>query len=216
MNRKHGFLVLLILLSLVLQGCRSIRSATPGVSSLQTSDHQYKYGRIVIVEFADKREYEDMGERCARQVAETLSDVTTNVDTVVVSPGDIDMDDAGTALERGRISLDALRAASERYRGEALMLGEVTQFSPYSDFSMGMRVKIFSTSDATLDTSVSQKWSSDDPQFREHVEEYYERRRNSAECRFGPDLFLTSPRKFTTVVADKLVRDHILVGAARH
>jgi len=134
MNRKHGCLLLLVLSFAVFQGCRSIRSATPGMST-QTSDREYRYGRIVIVEFADKREYEDMGERCARQVAEKLSDVTTNVDTVVVSPDAINMDDAGTALERGRISLDALRAASERYRGEALMLGEVTQFSPYSDLA---------------------------------------------------------------------------------
>lgn len=174
------------------------------------SNYEYEHSRIVLVEFAEPRECKEMGQRCTRQLAENISDMTTNVDPVVVTPDQINMSDPATALERGRISLDTLRMASERYGGQAVMLGEITQFSPYASLSAGVRIKIFSTSDASLETSVSENYSADDPQFRSYVKDYYERRSDSEACRFGPHLLLTSPRYFTLVVTDNIVREHIV------
>ena len=195
-------IVCLILVTLL--GCFSGRVRRP--SSAPSVPH----GRMVIVEFADHPPYSGTGMRFSRVLKEKISESTDQTDVVIVDPGDIAMRRSDRTLQRGRIALKTLEITRRRFGGDTLLIGEITHYDPYSGPSVGIHLKAFSTANAEMLESLSERWNSASPALRKPIRRYYQRNRARDECRFGPNMFLTSPRYFLLFVADQIVRDHLL------
>jgi hypothetical protein len=166
-----------------------------------------------MVEFADHPPYSGTGARFSRLLKEKMSGSTDGIDTVIVRPGEVGINRSDRMLGRGRISLKTLELARQRFGGGSIMIGEITDYDPYSGPSVGVQFKIFSTSDASLLTSVSDRWNAASPEVLKAVRRFYRRNRGRDECRFGPNMFLTSPRYFLVFVADRIVNTHLFPGA---
>ncbi len=204
MNNRSGKLIILLLVGMAFLLCSC------GTMSRRPRKHvQLPYKRLVIVQFADQPPYSNEGDRFTKLLAEKILQEGADVDPVIVKPGEIGMESVTKLLRRGAIPVDVLRKAAKQCNADAIMIGKITHFNPYSDPSVGLNLKVFNVGDATLISSVTDRWNAASPEVRDGIHEYYDDYRDRSECRFGPNLMTTSPRYFLFFVAHTVVREKL-------
>lgn len=203
MNSTRGKIMVLLTLVMItaVASCRSVHERSGHV--------ELPYNRLVIVEFADKPPYSEEGNRLTGLVHEKILQAGADVDPLIVKPAEIGISSVSELLRRGAIPLDVFRKAAKDCNADAIMIGEMTHYNPYSDPSVGVRLKVFNVADGTLIASVTDRWNAASPEVREAINEYYQDYRDRSECRFGPNLMTTSPRYFLFFVAHQIVWDKL-------
>ena len=199
MRRMATLLLLALVACLGLSGCRTVEQSRPA-----------PFRRLLILHFADEPPYCGTGRQLARLLGDKISTVTAGADAIVVSPRAVGLADVSRTLRRGRIPLQTLQRARKKYHADTILIGQITDFDPYADPAVALNLKVFQTADAALVAGVSRRWSAASPEVKKQVKEYYRRCRSREECRFGPNMFLTSPRYFLIFVADRIARAHLL------
>ncbi|MFO7956034.1 MAG: hypothetical protein R6X33_02920 [Candidatus Brocadiia bacterium] len=160
--------------------------------------------RMVVVEFHDRTRYSshDYAADLTRALAEKLTDWTSATDVVVVSRQDIG---AGTdPFVSGRMPLDVLVRARNDYLADAVVIGTLSEMDPYRPVSATVGLKIVETGDGRVLFSVAERWDAAEHGVRQRIKAYYRRNSDAPDCRFGPDIFLNSPRYFLRFVADQV------------
>ena len=196
---KAGFLTgTAILLGILAQGC----STAPPVREVDAP-----FNRIAIVNLADQPPYEGAGGQVASLLAEELPQFDPEVDTIVLGRDELDPESGGDYIRRGAVPLEVLTHVRERYRADALLVGRVSHFEPYWEPSVGVSLKVLDTANTSLISSVTGRWDSGTKQVRDKIKRYHERNRHRDECRFGPNIFTTSPRYFLLFVSHDIARD---------
>jgi hypothetical protein len=160
------------------------------------------YRRVAVVEFYDRTPYRTAGEHLTVQLAEKLANWTTATDFVIVPqsalPGLSD------PFAEGKIPLDVLVRLRRQYLADAAILGSVDDHNPYWKPSVHLTLKVIDTATATFPCELSETWDATDNQVAARIQAYYRRNRGSADCRYGPEVFVTSPSYFLRFVADDL------------
>lgn len=156
--------------------------------------------RVVLVEFYNRTTYRDVGRHVTNALRQALAEKTEGTDFIVVPLQSLPQ--LGDPFQGGRISLKALVTAREDYMADALVVGSVERYNPYQDLSVHLNVKLISTGRATVLAQFADTWATDSEATRRGIKEYYECHRTAPQGRFGPDLFLVSPRHFLQFVAD--------------
>jgi hypothetical protein len=185
------------LLCLALAGC-----ATPQPPPRQQKD-TIPYARVAIVEFANNSPYPDKAEQFTQALREKMVERTDGTDVVVVPRAAVFGDD--DPFVSGRISIDALTRVRRDYLADAVIIGALDAIDPYRPPSLHLSLKLVETARGTVPYEVSDGWDAASGQVRSDIEAYYQRNIGKDDCRFGPDMFLISPRYYMRFVADQVV-----------
>ena len=192
-----------VLVCLLATACETIQETVVRPPEPPMVRRAIGYRRVAVVEFYNRTPYEQPS-RFAEQLREKLAHWTTSTDVVLIRQEDLPgLEDP---FRGGRIPLGALVAARERYLADAVILGSVDEHSPYWKPSVHISLKVVDTATAAIPFDLSDGWDANRQSDRELIDSYYRRNRDCDDCRFGPELFVTSPSYFLRFVADSVAQ----------
>jgi len=195
---RRAVLTLLVVLLSAAGGCAGRPSPQPRPPSRDVG-----LQRMVVVEFSDRTRYSshDYTGELTRALAENLTAWTSDTDVVVVSRKDIS---AADPFVSGRMPLDVLVRARNDYLADAVVIGTLSEIDPYRPVSATVSLKIVETAEGRVLFSLAERWDAAEHEVRQQIDAYYRRNADAQDCRFGPDIFLNSPRYFLRFVADQM------------
>jgi hypothetical protein len=160
------------------------------------------FGRVAVVEFYNRTAYPHSAMQFTEQLREKLAEWTVAADVVIVPQSELP--DMGDPFMGGRVPLDTIVEVRRKYRADAVVIGSLDSHNPYWKPSVHVSVKMIDTSTATVPFELSESWDATQGQVERDIADYYERNRGRDDCRFGPNLFVTSPSYFMRFVADRI------------
>ncbi len=161
-----------------------------------------RYGRVAIAEFRNRTQYASATEEFAAVLREKLSQRAASTDVIVIPA--CDLPELGDPFTGGRVPVSVLARIRREYLADALVIGSVDEHNPYWKPSVHLSVKVIDTGTGEVPFELSQSWDAGEQQARGAIDEYYRRNYGSDDCRFGPQLFVTSPHYFLRFVADRV------------
>ena len=189
---------------LLATACQTIRETVVPAPEPPPVRRAIGYRRVAVVEFYNRTPYGQPAQLFTQQLREKLAEWTTSTDVVVIDQASLPgLEDP---FRGGRIPLSALVAARERYLADALIIGSVDAHNPYWKPSVHISLKMVDTATAAMPVELSEGWDANRQSDREQIESYYRRNRDYDDCRFGPELFVTSPSYFLRFVADSVAQ----------
>lgn len=176
-------------------GCRGFARAAPP----QPEKKDIGLRRVAIVEFFDKSRYSGTAEQFTQALRDKLAERVTATDVIVVPQSMVAA--ASDPFAEGTIAIEALVKARSDYMADALIIGSVDAHHPYYPPSVHVSLKVIDTATAEVLFEVAEGWNAGHEYVCRAIDAYYRRNIGSDDCRFGPDLFLVSPRYFLKFVA---------------
>ncbi|MHC4789751.1 MAG: hypothetical protein ACYS8K_11220 [Planctomycetota bacterium] len=162
------------------------------------------YKRVAIVGFYDRTPYTHTAERFTEHLRARLAERTTSTDVIVVPREALPA--LGDPFLGGRISLDVLVELRTRYLADAVVIGSVDGHDPYWQPSVHITLKVIDTASGAFPHELSEGWDAREEGVRHQIDDYWRRNRGKDDCRFGPELFVTSPSYFLKFVADQVAQ----------
>jgi len=181
---------------LLLAGCRC-----PETPSAQPTRVAIGFRRVAIVEFFNRTPYNEPAQQFTEQLRDKLSAWTASTDVVVIPRSALPT--LGDPFITGRIPLDVLVTLRQQYLADAVVIGSVDEHNPYWKPSVHITLKVIDTATGQFPYELAQGWDAAQDTVRREIDDYYRRNYGSDDCRFGPELFVTSPRYFLRFVADR-------------
>jgi len=163
--------------------------------------------RVCVVPPWNETQYPKGADRFADCLVSELSRLTAGTNIVVASRNNVPGLDNKNAMLHGSIPLDTLVEARKRYRADALLVGSFDRYNPYWEPSVGVQLKLINTGKGKTLWQVAREWDAGSPRTKRQIEQYYEENRERGECRFGPDIFVVSPKHFLLFVSNCIARD---------
>ncbi|KPK66193.1 MAG: hypothetical protein AMK73_00885 [Planctomycetes bacterium SM23_32] len=160
------------------------------------------YRRIAVVEFYNRTQHARAAEELPALLSEKLAEWTVGTDMVLVARSALP--ELGDPFVEGRIPVGVLVKIRRQHLADAIVIGSVEEFNPYWQPSVTICLKVIDTASAEFPFELSQSWHAGEQQTQEQIADYYRRNRERDDCRFGPDLFATSPGHFLRFVADRV------------
>jgi hypothetical protein len=160
------------------------------------------YRRVAIVEFHNRTSYERPATEFPALLGQKLAARTVATDAVVVPRSALP--ELGDPFVEGRLPVGVLVDLRRKYRADAVIIGSVEDYDPYWQPSVSLTVKVIDTATAEFPFELAERWHAGEREVRAEIDDYYRRNRGSDECRFGPELFVTSPHYFLRFVADQV------------
>lgn len=188
------------LICLLLMGCLAFPPPPP--EPVRQVDIHYK--RIAIVEFYNRTPYADPAEQFTEQLRDKLTEWTASTDVIVVPKEELP--NLGDPFVDGSIPLDVIVDIRTKHLADGIIIGSVDEHSPYENPSVHITLKVIDTATAAFPYSLSEGWNASDREVREAIDSYYRRNHHRDDCRFGPELFRTSPLYFFRFVADRIAQ----------
>jgi hypothetical protein len=161
------------------------------------------YARVAVVEFADHSPYPGMAEQFTQALREKLVERTDCTDVIVVPREAVVGDD--DPFESGRLAVEALTRVRRDYLADAVIIGCLDGIDFNRPPSLQVSLKMVETARGTVAYEVSDVWNAAESRVRRDIQDYYQRHIGQDDCRFGPDMFLDSPRYYMRFVADQIV-----------
>jgi hypothetical protein len=168
---------------------------------------QVTYPRIAVAPMYNRSEHTQAGPRLSRSLTRKLSTAFPNSDVILLSAENMREMHGHDPLAEGTLPLKALTHCRQQYSADAVVIGAITNYHPYWNMSLGVRLKVIDTGNATVIARLSRQWDAGSPRVQKEIQQYYRQNRNSNDCRFGPDLFTVSPRYFMLFVAHSMARE---------
>ncbi len=195
-----GGLLLLAVALCGAAGCRNHLVRMPPEPPPRT----LSYNRMAVIEFFDESAYKAHGYsmELARALAGSLGRRTTSTDVFAVSRESLGCTE--NPFETGKMPLDVLVGGRSRHMAELAVVGYIDRIDPYRMPSVGVAVKVLDTGSGRVLFSLSDDWDAANRRIQHEIETYCRRYSESADCRYGPELFYNSPRYFLRFVADDL------------
>jgi len=186
----------MVLTAVLLAGCRSPEAAP------QTAPRvAIRFKRIAIVEFYNRTPYTEPARQFTNALQEKLAARVASTDVIVLPRSALPT--LGDPFVAGRFPLDALVSIRERFLADAVIIGSIDQHSPYWKPSVHFTLKVIDTATAQFPCALTEEWDAATEKVRDEIDRYYASNYGSDDCRFGPDVFVTSPSRFLTFVADR-------------
>jgi hypothetical protein len=159
------------------------------------------FRRVAIVEFFNRTAYEEPARQFAAALREKLAERTLSTDVVLIPRSALPS--MGDPFVAGRLPLEVLVQVRNKYLADAVIIGSVDQHNPYWKPSVHITLKVIDTATARFPFELSEGWDAGEARVRDEIEDYYRRNYGEDDCRFGPELFVLSPRYFLRFVADR-------------
>jgi len=172
------------------------------------------YARVAVVEFDNRSPYREAAAQFTEALRDKLAERTTGTDVIVVPRAAVFGEE--DPFVSGRISVDSLLRVRRDYLADALVVGSVDEHSPYRPPSIHLSLKLVETARGTVPFEISGGWDASDLHVRRDIADYYRSHLGSDDCRFGPDIFLISPRYYMRFVADQVAESITSRLAALH
>lgn len=163
--------------------------------------------RVCVVTPWNETKYPEESSRFADCLASELSRLTAGTNVVVATRHRLPGLDRQNAMVHGSIPLETLVEARKRFRADALLVGSFERYNPYWEPSVGVQLKLVDTADGATLWQLAREWDAGSPHTKQQIEQYYEANRERGECRFGPDIFVVSPKHFLLFVSNCIARD---------
>ncbi|HNY79328.1 MAG: hypothetical protein RBS72_05885 [Sedimentisphaerales bacterium] len=107
-------------------------------------------------------------------------------------------------LQQNLDSLQALRqllATRETLKCNGLLVGTVTEYTPYPHMSLGLRLKLLDLTDGQLIWGLEQVWDSSDRDIQKRIKRYFKDDLRTGFASLREELVVVSPLKFGKFVA---------------
>jgi len=107
-------------------------------------------------------------------------------------------------LQENLDSLQAMRqllAMRETLKCNGLLVGTVTEYTPYPHMSLGLRLKLLDLTDGQLIWGLEQVWDSSDRDIRKRIKQYFKNDLRTGVASLREELVVVSPLKFGKFVA---------------
>jgi hypothetical protein len=184
----------LAMIGLTLFGCEAFRPAPKEAVRNVTP-----FGRVAVVEFFDHSRYTGTAEQFTAALKDQLADVTTGSDFIVIKRSALrGFEDPFTS---GKLPVVSLAEARREYKADAVVIGTIDDHNPYPKPSIAISVKMIETAEATVVCEFSETWDANTARIERDIGVYYKENYGADDCRFGPDVFLISPRYFLKYAA---------------
>lgn len=201
MSREFGLAktVLVLVFAGLLGGC----AAEPKSGAAEPRD-QIRYARVAVVGFENRTPYGDAVDRFTAALRRKLAERTADTDVVIVPRAVLGF--SRDPFMSGRIPVDALVRLRKDYLADAVVVGAVESFRPYRPPSVHLSLKVVDTGRGDVAFELSDGWDAATRRVQDEIARYYDRNRGADDCRFGPDIFLISPRHYLSFIADRVAR----------
>jgi hypothetical protein len=160
-----------------------------------------RFKRVAIVEFYNRTPYTEPALQFTDALREKLAARAASTDVIVIPRSALPA--LGDPFAAGRIPLEVLVSIRERFLADAVIIGSIDQHNPYWKPSVHFTLKVIDTATAQFPYELSGEWDAAEERVRNEIDRYYSTNYGSDDCRFGPDLFVTSPSYFLKFVADR-------------
>ncbi|MBN2132436.1 MAG: hypothetical protein JW741_23240 [Sedimentisphaerales bacterium] len=182
-------------------GCQNASENHAMAGSYYINPHKdlHKLGRVALVELDNTSSYPDVSADVTQALFLALQKKQ------VFSLTTVDHDDpAWRALQENIDSLQALRrllAMRDTLRCNALLVGTVTEYRPYPQLVLGLRLKLLDLTDGQLLWGLEQIWDAADKSIQKRVETYFKKELRSGFAPLREDLVVISSREFIKFAA---------------
>lgn len=116
---------------------------------------------------------------------------------------------AWKGLQENLDSLQALRqllAMREALKCNGMLVGTVTEYTPYPHMSIGIRLKLIDLTDGQLLWGLEQVWDGADRGIQKRIKRYFKEDLRSGFASLGEELVVVSPRNFGKFVAYEIAK----------
>ena len=130
---------------------------------------------------------------------------------VIPGPPDLPVTISRVIRDNGRFNEVALIEVARTFRADVIVMGAVTQYSPYAPPRLGMVLQAVSPGDGAVIASVDGLWDSTNPLVAQRARDFYLQWCKAHDEPFTAELALSSPRLFQRFVCSEAA--HVLVGS---
>lgn len=170
--------------------------------SLTADGHQMR--RVVVLPFVDAIRAPDQIQMIEDAFVASLRkhqyfEVVTVHESPLLSEAEQDVFRSGVFQKK------TLLAMAERYRADGVLFGIVTHFRPYEPPCLGLKVELVSVGAGDVVWSAKGLFDAGDERTAMDVHNYHDVRLASSSSLEGWRRMLTSPRRYTRYVCDRMV-----------
>jgi hypothetical protein len=119
---------------------------------------------------------------------------------VVPAPADVAVEPSHVIRENGRFNEAALVRLARLYRADVVVLGAITQYSPYTLPRLGLVLQVVSPGDAAVVASVDGVWDAANFLVTQRARGFCKQYTGTHDEMLAPELILESPRLFQRFV----------------
>jgi hypothetical protein len=128
---------------------------------------------------------------------------------VIPAPPEVCVEFSQMIRENGRFNELVMIQLARQFRADAIIMGTLSQFSPYNPVRMGLVLQVVSPGDGMVVASVDGMWDSANPWIAQRARNYYEAYCRGRDKPLTANLVLDSPRLYQRFVCSEAA--HILV-----
>jgi hypothetical protein len=190
-------IVLLLLLGVLLPGCRNYYKAPAHRADyyyLNREKDPAAIGRVAIIELDNYSSYPQI----ARDVTEALFQALQKKQVFGLTTIH-QQEPAWRSLQTkpdSTYTLDQLAAMRRTLKCSAIMTGTITQYQPYPHMVIGLRLKLLDLTDGQLVWALEQVWDSGDKATEYRIKDYFEHQKRSGFAPLREQLAVISPLEF--------------------
>ena len=194
-------IVLLLLLGVLLPGCRNYYKAPAHRADyyyLNREKNPAAIGRVAIIELDNYSSYPQI----ARDVTEALFQAMQKKQVfglTTIHQQEPAWRSLQTKLD-STYTLDQLAAMRRTLKCSAIMTGTITQYQPYPHMVIGLRLKLLDLTDGQLVWALEQVWDSGDKATEYRIKDYFEHQKRSGFAPLREQLAIISPLEFIKFV----------------
>lgn len=192
----------LLLLSVFLAGCSIYRAPALVVDYgyyINPDKDLYDIGRVTIVELNNDSSYPQISADVTRFLFQELQKKQVFGLTLVRRSDPVwhslqlDLD--------SKYTLEQLLIINKTLKCDALLIGTVTQYQPYPQMAIGLRLKLIDLSDGQLLWALEQIWDCADKVTEYRIKKHFRSQTLSGAAPLSEQLLTVSPLKFIKFVA---------------
>lgn len=198
----QGLLVVVALLLTASQGgCESAQEGNGMAGSFYLNPYKdlSSLGRVALVEFDNSSGHPQISADLTEALFVALQKNQVFGLTVVHQDNP-----AWRGLQENLDSLQALRqllAMREALKCNGLLVGTVTEYTPYPHMSVGLRLKLLDLTDGQLLWGLEQVWDSGDRDIQKRIKRYFKDDLRTGVASLREELVVVSPLRFGKFVA---------------
>jgi len=182
-------------------GCQSTSESGAMADAYYLNPHKdlRQLGRVALVELENTSSYPDVSADVTAALFLALQ--KKHVFSLSTVPRD---DPAWRAVQENLDSLQALRgllAMRDTLRCNGLLVGTITEYRPYPQLVLGLRLKLLDLTDGQLLWGLEQVWDAADKGLQKRVETYFKKEVHSGFAPLREDLVVISSLEFIKFAA---------------
>ena len=192
---------LLCLLAFLISGCQSHEASKPPADYyyLNPNKRLTTLGRVAIVELENDSSYPQMSADVTRSLFQALQKRQvfglTIVRTDDPSWRSLQLDGDST------YSLNQILAIRDTLKCDGVLLGTITEFRPYPQMVVALRLKLLDMRDGQLLWALEQVWDSADKAIEQRTKSYFKAQKGSGFAPLQEQLATISPLEFIKFVS---------------